>query len=172
MHQKWDMAGHQTSVSTSQQVDVSLNKTPTLNLGLALFQMSSNKTFASHHIQYFSLATVHRCKHTYFVYSVVIDPSKQGNYTAETKKKKNTKQETTERKSSNLKQLDHVLCLRRESSPNRYRHTCLNLRKINSKTKTKIYTEINIVLAVASFKLLKAIRSRGGKKPALEISVS
>lgn len=102
----------------------------------------------------------------------MIDPSKQGNYIARAqKKKKIQKQETTERKSSNLKQLDHILCFRIESSPNRYRHTCLNLRKINSKTKTKTYTEINIVLAIASLKLLKAIKVEGGKS-VLEISVS
>lgn len=92
------------------------------------------------------------------------DRSKQtGKLNSRSSKKKNTKQETTERRSSNLNQLDRILCFRIESSPNRYRHTCLNLRKINSKTKTKIYMEITIVLAIASLKLLKAIKVEGGK---------
>lgn len=54
----------------------------------------------------------------HFAYTVVIVPSEQENCIAETEKQ--NRRLFTERKSSNLKQLGHILRLRRELSAYRY----------------------------------------------------
>lgn len=108
----------------------------------------------------------------YFAYTIGIVPSEQENCIAETEKQNRTL--LTERKSSNLKQLGHILCLRRESSAYRYYIYLSELEENKQKgIKTEIDGEINISLTVAPLKLLKAIhRSRGGKKSASGISPS
>lgn len=160
------MAGYQTSENIYQQVDVCLNETSTLNLGLSLFQMCSDKIFVLTHIQL--KLSIDISTDMCFVYSVAIILGEQGNAQQKLKKEKKhnkqNKQWFTETKSSNLQQLDHILRLR--IIP---KQTQTNLFKLEENQlwsiMTKIHAGINTVLAVASFKLLKASRkSRGEEK--------